>query len=166
MRNIGVVFALGFVACGGKAPSPFIDGPPSAETQQRFLAECGVPHDGRHPGAAIQYFVLSNYPEGPFDGTMCRVRLYWTGNTIDGVDVLVDNDRVWLEQFVRTAVLPLLKPQARAVVEREFLANLATTPRPLTRMPALGGQLMLELRWHDSRDGKPVFGFGQLSIDR
>ena len=128
MRIIRVVIALGLVACGDKHVSPFIDGPPPIESQQRFLAECGVPHDGRHPGAAIQYFVRSEYPDGPFHGTMCRVHLLWTGNTIDAVEVLVDNDRVWLDKFVRSAVLPLLKPQARAVVEREFLTYVSTTP--------------------------------------
>ena len=165
MRIIRVVIALGLVACGDKHVSPFIDGPPPIESQQRFLAECGVPHDGRHPGAAIQYFVRSEYPDGPFHGTMCRLHLLWTGNTIDAVEVLVDNDRVWLDKFVRSAVLPLLKPQARAVVEREFLTYVSTTPRKPMRVPAADGQVELELRWHDS-PGPPAFGYGMLTIGR
>jgi len=165
VRNIGVVIAFALVACGAKPVSPFVDGPPSLEIQQRFLAECGVPHDGRHPGAAIQFFVRSEYPDGPFNGTMCRVRLLWKGNTIEAVEVRVDNDRAWLDAFVRSAVLPLLKPQARAVVEREFFAYLPTTPRKLMRVPALGGQVELELRWHDT-PGAPTFGYGELSVSR
>lgn len=165
MRNIVVAIALLLVACGGDHVSPFLDGPPPLEIQERFLAECGVPHDARHPGSTNDYSVWSDYPDGAFSGTMCRVHLFWKGNSIDAITVRVYNNRAWLDEFVRSAVLPLLKPQARAIVEREFFAYLATTPRKRTRVPALGGQVGLELRWHDS-PGALTFGYGELSIAR
>lgn len=165
MRNVVVAIALLVVACGDSRVSPFVDGPPPLEVQERFLAECGVPHDDRRPSATNEYSVWSDYPDGAFNGTMCRVHLFWKDNAIDAITVRVYNDRVWLDGFVRSAVLPLLKPEARAVVEREFFTYLPTTPRKLMRVPALGGQVELELRWYES-PGPPTFGYGQLSIAR
>lgn len=157
--------ACALVACG-RNESPFIDGAPPMEVQEQFLAACQQRIDERRQDIADQSMVGSDMPGPgqPRPASMCRVYLYWQSNKITALSVEVFNDGPLLDRFVRTSVLPLLKPQAQAVVTAELLDHIGKGPRARTRRKVLGGgvRTVIELNVVDRHS----FAFGELFISR
>lgn len=160
-----IAILVAVVACGSKE-SPFVDGVPPVEIQEQFLAACQERKDERRPGANEHSMAGSEMPGPgqPRPASMCRVFLDWEGTKIISVSVEVYNDGPLLDHFVRTSVLPLLKPAAREVVAKEILDHIAVGPRDRKRTRVLGGVVRtgLEKNIVDQKS----FAYGELYVGR
>ena len=170
MSRLFIVFALLAMACGSDSRgSPFVDGTPSADVQEQFLAACQLRRDKRDAGE-IYSTVGSLTPErsatpDPSGSTRCSVSLTWRGNRITSLSVIVNNGP-FFDEFLRRAVLPLLKDRAADVVREELLHHLASGPREkkFTTIQG-GGTVETELRWGDGERG-PFLAAAELLISR
>ncbi len=170
MRRFLLAVGVLVVACSGKQESPFAPGAPPLELQERFLRECGAPTDRRvlQPGDPYAR-VRSDYPNTPgYSGLQCRVELWWKDGQVLGVWVLVDNDPAWLRSFTETAVLPLLRPSAQAVVRRELLDRLSTGRDPARHRETIGGgHVTIDLNPYLPRpEARYKFSSAELRVQR
>lgn len=169
-RTLFVVLAAFVVACSEKE-SPFKAGVPPAAIVESFLSACQVRDDRRDPGVSGNPSVAGSGepmmhlpPDRSYRGPNCRVSLEWRGSRIEGISVTVRNNGPFFEEFVRKAVLPLLKPRASLIVREEMLDHLATGPREKKRTRVPGGVVATELEWWNGPPGAPFLTAAELSI--
>lgn len=171
-RTLVVLVAAMTACCSGHGESPFIDGSPPADIQEHFLSACQIRDDRRDPGVSGNDFTagsdapaLTAIPDPNYRGPNCRVHLTWKGSKISSLWVLVNNNGPFFEEFVRKAVLPLLKPSAALIVREQMLDHLATGPRAKKRIPVPGGAVSTELLWYQG-PGRPFLTAAELSVGR
>ena len=171
-RTLVVLFAAMTACCASHRESPFVDGAPPANVQEHFLTACQIRDDRRDPGvsgndstARSDAPALTAIPDPTYRGPNCRVYLSWRGNKISSLWVLVNNNGPFFEEFVRKAVLPLLKPSAALIVREQLLDHLASGPRDKKSNSVPGGTVVTELRWYQG-PGRPFLTAAELTVAR